>query len=216
MIAAATAFVMVAGQVPTEAMAGFGSFSGRSFSMPRSSFSVSQSSYVPTPRPVPSTAPTTAYRPVAPAPVTARPMAEPVAGGSGGIIKPPASGGGLGGGARLPAGGGSGVNRFGADSAPVSSSNNWMLWYLMFNNSHNTAAASTPHALVSSAGGSADIIRSFKCEPQSGQLAKDWMRQCEAPAGQLRLRISKGCEPQPTEQASAWVQRCATRFGNDW
>lgn len=157
--------------------------------------------------------------------------------GGGGAGKPPVSGkpsgaGGYNGNGRGGAGGGGNgsgsgplggrgyVPRHGASEYQVQSHNNWLLWYMLMNNSHNAQAHSYQAA---PSGGSAAYVadagyavRSFVCEPGQGQLARDWVRQCERPAGRYQIEVRSACAPKAAETASGWVSRCGTRLGADW
>lgn len=148
-------------------------------------------------------------------------MAAPAAGGGGKSIgKPPAGGNGGGGGGsgmnRPPNGGAGrgGVNRHADDDVTMSFNNTWLMHHLLFRRSYNQPVTSAPAHPVSAMFG--DEMRSFRCEPQEGQLARDWQRQCEAPGGQYRMKFARNCEARPAETARGWVERCALRFQPDW
>jgi len=147
------------------------------------------------------------------------------AAGAGGAGKPPLTGKPAGsGGSDGRGGGNSGGNgagrgyvpRHGTSEYHVQSNNNWLLWYMLMNNSNNAHAHSYQAAGSGYVAEQGYQVRSFVCEPGSGQLAKDWVRQCERPSGHYQIEFSKGCTPQAAELAPKWVQRCGTRLGADW
>ncbi len=205
-VAAAVAFGFLASS-PVEAK-GFsgGGYRGGGFSSP--AFRPAAPAYRPAPP-----APAAPKQAAAPAPAPAPKQAVPAngSGNNGGAKLPPASKG-SGGGSSGPTGP---VSRFGADRVPVSSGNNWLLWYLLLSGSNNHAVASSGTA--TSASPANTDVRSFICDPSEGQLAKDWVQTCGGKPGALyHFNFKRNCEASQNETAKSWIQRCATRYGADW